>query len=85
MSHQKQQVFHKIVQKIAELAEVDFAEVEESRPLKDLGIDSLMAIELIVFIERMLKRPFPEDKMGAIKTCADVFREVEGLMAAEAA
>jgi acyl carrier protein len=73
-----------IVQKIAELGEVDGAEVRGERPLKELGIDSLMAIELVVFIEKLIKKPFPEERMGAILTCADVFREVENLLGSPA-
>jgi len=75
---------HNIIEKIAELGEVDGSEVQEDRPLKDLGIDSLMAIELVVFIEKLLKKPFPEDRMGEIKTCADIFREVESLLGSPA-
>ena len=66
-----------IIEKIAELGEIETHEVSEERALRDLGIDSLMAIELVVFIERILHRSFPEEKMGTIQTCADVFREAE--------
>ncbi len=66
-----------IVKKIAELGEVDSSEVRAERPLKEIGIDSLMAIELVVFIEKLIRRPFPEERMGSIKTCGDIFREVE--------
>jgi acyl carrier protein len=69
-----------IVQKIAELGEVELAEVQEGSSLRDLGIDSLMAIELVVFIEKIVKRQFPEERIGAIRTCADVFREAELLV-----
>jgi acyl carrier protein len=69
-----------IIEKIAELGEIEPGEVSEDCALRDLGIDSLMAIELIVFIEKILKRSFPEEKMGTIQTCADVFREVELLV-----
>jgi len=66
-----------IIRKVAELGELEETEVTEDRPLKDLGIDSLMTIELVVFIERMIHRQFPEEKMGTIHTCGDIFREVE--------
>lgn len=70
-----------IIRKVAELGELEPTEVSEDRPLKDLGIDSLMTIELVVFIERRIHRQIPEEKMGAIRTCADIFREVELLLA----
>ncbi len=69
-----------IIRKVAELGELEVHDVSEDRPLKDLGIDSLMTIELVVFIERMIHRQFPEEKMGTIRTCSDIFREVESLM-----
>jgi acyl carrier protein len=69
-----------IVRKIAELGEIEPQEVSEEQALRDLGIDSLMAIELVVFIEKILQRSFPEEKMGSIRTCADVLREVETLV-----
>jgi len=69
-----------IVGKIAELGEIEPGEVSEDRVLRDLGIDSLLAIELVVFIEKTLQRTFPEEKMGTIATCADVFRAVELLV-----
>ena len=71
-----------IVEKIAELGEIEPEEVAEDSTLRDLGIDSLMAIELVVFIEKKLQRSFPEEKMGTIQTCADVFREVDLLTGA---
>jgi acyl carrier protein len=70
-----------IIRKVAELGELEPTDVPEDRPLKELGIDSLMTIELVVFIERMIHRQFPEERMGAIRTCADIFREVELLLA----
>ena len=73
-----------ILEKIAELGEVDGSEVRAERPLKELGIDSLMAIELVVFIEKLIHKPFPEERMGAIRTPADVFREVESLLGSPA-
>ena len=71
---------NEIVEKIAQLGEVETAEVRDECALRDLGIDSLLAIELVVFIERMSQRSFPEDRIGAIETCGDVFRELELLL-----
>lgn len=69
-----------IIRKVAELGELSLDEVQEDRPLRDLGIDSLMTIELVVFIERLIQRQFPEERMGKISTCRDIFREVETLL-----
>ena len=69
-----------ILRKVAELGELEPAQVAEDKPLKELGIDSLMTLELVVFIERMLERQFPEERMGAIRTCNDIFREIESML-----
>jgi len=69
-----------IFDKVAELGELQADQVTEDRPLKELGIDSLMTIELVVFIEKLLHRTIPEDRVGKIRTCGDIFREVESLV-----
>ncbi len=69
-----------IIRKVAELGEMTAEAVVEDRPLKELGIDSLMTIELVVFIEKMLQRQIPEERVGKIRTCGDIFREVETLL-----
>ncbi len=79
-----EQLKRNIMNKIAELGELDGEEIQTDQPLKELGIDSLMAIELVVFIEKMIHKPFPEERMGEIKTCADIFREVENLLGSPA-
>ena len=71
-----------IIRKVAELGELEEKEVCEDRPLKELGIDSLMTIELVVFIERMIQRQFPEERLGSIRTCRDIFRELDVLLGA---
>jgi acyl carrier protein len=73
---------NEILRKVAELGELEVTAVGADQPLKDLGIDSLMRIELVVFIERMIQRQFPEERMGSIRTCEDIFREVDVLLGA---
>jgi hypothetical protein len=34
----------------------------------------------VVFIEKVVKRRFPEERIGEIETCADVLREVDLLV-----
>jgi acyl carrier protein len=49
---------------VAEVAEVD--EVPDGTPFKDLGIDSMMAIEIISDVERTYKIKVPEDELAQI-------------------
>jgi acyl carrier protein len=49
---------------VAEVAEID--EVPDNTPFKDLGIDSMMAIEIIADVERALKIRIPEDELSEV-------------------
>ena len=49
---------------VAEVAEID--EVPDGTPFKDLGIDSMMAIEIISDVERTYKIKVPEDELAEI-------------------
>jgi len=49
---------------VAEIAELD--EVPDNTPFKELGIDSMMAIEIIAEIERRYKLKIPEQEIGNV-------------------
>jgi len=49
---------------VAEVAEID--EVPDGTPFKDLGIDSMMAIEIIADVERAFKIKVPEEELEKI-------------------
>jgi acyl carrier protein len=49
---------------IIEVAEID--EVPDDVPFKDLGIDSMMAIEVINEVERLYKIKVPEEELEQI-------------------
>ena len=49
---------------VAEVAEVD--EVPDGTPFKDLGIDSMMAIEIIADVERAYKIKIPEAELEQV-------------------
>ena len=49
---------------VCEVAEVD--EVPDATPFKDLGIDSMMAIEIIADVERQFKIKVPESELEKI-------------------
>lgn len=46
---------------IAEVSEVD--EIPDETPFKELGIDSMMAIEIVAEVERTYKLSIPEDEL----------------------
>jgi len=49
---------------VAEVAELD--EVPDGEPFSDLGIDSMIAIEIIADVEREYKIKVPEDELKQI-------------------
>jgi acyl carrier protein len=50
---------------VAEVAELD--EVPDSKPFKDLGIDSMMAIEIVAEVERSYKIKIPEQELEQVR------------------
>ncbi len=60
---------------IAEVSEVD--EIPDATPFKDLGIDSMMAIEIVAEIERTYKLSVPEDELQRITNLDSVYTLVK--------
>ncbi len=60
---------------VAEVAEID--EVPDAAPFKDLGIDSMMAIEIIAEIERTYAIKVPEEELEKITNLLSVVALVE--------
>ena len=60
---------------VAEVAEID--EVPDSTPFKDLGIDSMMAIEIVADVERAYKIKIPEAELEQVTDLDSVVRLVQ--------
>jgi len=60
---------------IAEVSEVD--EIPDETPFKDLGIDSMMAIEIVAEIERTYKMTVPEDDLKKLTNFTAVYTLVK--------
>jgi acyl carrier protein len=65
---------------VAEVAELD--EVPDSTPFKDLGIDSMMAIEIVSEIERAYGIKVPEEELEKISDLQSVVDLVQGKLGA---
>jgi acyl carrier protein len=65
---------------VAEVSEVD--EIPDATPFKDLGIDSMMAIEIVAEIERTYKLSVPESELQKITNLDAVYELVKGKLAA---
>lgn len=60
---------------VMEVAELD--EVPDAKPFKDLGIDSMMAIEIVADVERAFKIKIPESELEQVTDLLSVVRLVE--------
>ena len=59
---------------IAEVTEVD--EIPDETPFKDLGIDSMMAIEIVAEVERTYKLSIPEEELQDLTNFTAVYEKV---------
>ncbi|MFW6051164.1 MAG: acyl carrier protein [Myxococcota bacterium] len=60
---------------IAEVAEID--EVPDDVPFRDLGIDSMMAIEIVAEVEREYKLNIPEEELEELTDFNAVVKKVQ--------
>ena len=64
---------------VAEIAELD--EVPDDKLFKDLGIDSMMAIEIVAEVERRYKLKIPEQELEQIRDLNSVLSLVSSKLA----
>jgi acyl carrier protein len=68
---------------ISEVTEVD--EIPDETPFKELGIDSMMAIEIVAEVERTYKLSIPEEELKDLTNFTAVYEKVRDKRAAAAA
>ncbi len=73
---------NKLREIICEVAEID--EVPDETPFQDLGIDSMMAIEIVADVERTYQLSIAEDELESITDLNSVHALVEEKLAAAA-
>ncbi len=64
---------------VAEVSEVD--DIPDDKEFSDLGIDSMMAIEIVAEVERTYKLSIPEDELKEMTNLDRVVRLVESKLA----
>ena len=64
---------------IVEVSEVD--EIPDATPFKELGIDSMMAIEIVAEVERTYKLSIPEDDLRKMTHFTAVYDLVKDKLA----
>lgn len=69
---------------VAEITEREPEEVSDTALfLEDLGIDSLMAIEMLVAVDKKYRIQIPEEEFGTIKNVNDAVALVQRHLAAK--
>lgn len=67
----------KMISEIAEIPESDIK--DDAKFAEDLGIDSMMALEIVAGIEKKYKVVVPEEKIPTIRSLDNVYQLLEGL------
>lgn len=71
---------------VAEITEREADEISDTALFtEELGIDSLMAIEMMVAVDKRYKIEIPEEEFGKIKNVNDAVELVQRLLAEAAA
>lgn len=66
-----------LVQELSRLSGVEVESIsDETNLYTDLGLDSLMAVELLLFIERELGLTLPDERVAAFQSVGDVLNEL---------
>lgn len=60
---------------VADVSEID--EIPDHTPFAELGIDSMMAIEIVAEVERKYKVSIPEEELKSLVDFASVHQLVE--------
>ncbi|MBZ0121653.1 MAG: acyl carrier protein [Sandaracinaceae bacterium] len=68
---------------ISEVSEVD--EIPDETPFREIGIDSMMAIEIVAEVERTYKLSIPEEELKDLTNFTRVYELVRAKLAADAA
>jgi acyl carrier protein len=57
---------------VAEVSEID--DIPDDVPFSDLGIDSMMALEVVAEVERTYKISVPEEELKSLTNFASVYQ-----------
>jgi acyl carrier protein len=68
---------------IAEVSEID--DIPDATPFAELGIDSMMALEIVAEVERTYQLSIPEEELKDLTNFTKVFELVRSKLDADAA
>ena len=68
----------KLVSKVSQVPEAELK--DDARFVEDLGVDSMLALEIIAGIEKKYKAIIPEEEIPKIRTLNNVYEILENLL-----
>lgn len=72
-----------VVAEVSEKKEEEIWEKREQNLFKDLGLDSLLALEIVAMLENKYNISVPEERIIEISTLNDAIHLVEDMLAAK--
>ena len=71
-----------ILEWAAETLQVPIEQVDLSKPLAEIGLDSLDAVHMVATIESIIRQDLPEDVIKRVSCLNDIFEMMRERMAA---
>lgn len=81
MAKLNEQIRKEIKKKVAEITEIPEEKLkEEAKFVEDLGVDSMMALEIVASIEKKYKVVIPEEEIPKIRSLQEIYGLLEKLI-----
>lgn len=77
-----EQARSEILEWLAEAVQVPIEEIDLTKPLPDIGLDSLDAVHMVATIESIIGKELPEDVIQRVNCINDIFDMMRSKMAA---
>ncbi len=71
-----------ILEWVAEAIQIPVGQIDLTKPLAEIGIDSLDAVHMIATIESIIRQELPEDIIQRVRCLNDIFDMMRERMAA---
>jgi acyl carrier protein len=76
-----EQMKKEIKKKVAEITELSEDKLkEDAKFVEDLGVDSMMALEIVASLEKKYKVVIPEDQIPKVRSLNDIYELLDKLM-----
>lgn len=77
----REQVFEQVQNALVKLFELDVADIQlETNLYKELDLDSLDAVDLVVYLQKLTGKKIKPDEFKMVRTVEDIVNAVEDLL-----